>query len=492
MTKQVYKVLLLAAGIGLISSCKKDKYLNPAPTTSLQAADAFNTPERILSQVNGMYGSIRSGQFMGGRYYVYNDIRGEEFINMLTNGVTGLQTWNHTLNSNANEVVNLWSAAYFAINSTNLFIDGMATKGNTVVSSALAANYNGEARFLRGLAYFELLQLYARPYWDGTGSKAGLPLRLKGNSGLGENNLARSTVDSVYQQIIADLDFAEANLPLNYSSATLNTTRAHRNTAIALKTRVYLAMGKYDKVITEANKIVSATAPFSAATGVANALQADPTTPFKTFTTTESVFSMPFTTSTGDVPGTQNQMGYYYSPSKINGNNAGNGEYSLNASGIIADAGWLATDKRKNFVYTHTDGKKYLIKWPSPSPYPDWVPVIRYAEVMLNLAEAKTRVTNTVDAQAVALLNAIRNRADAATTYTVASFATPTDLINAILKERRIELLGEGFRSFDLLRLGQTIPAKGTAPLINPTQSEYIWPISFQELLNNKLCVQNP
>jgi hypothetical protein len=492
MTKQLYKFLLLAAGIGMLSSCNKEKYLNPAPTTSLQAADAFSTPARILSQVNGMYNALRAGNFMGGRYYVYNDIRGEEFINMLTNGVTGLQTWNHTLNSNSNEVVNLWSAAYFSINSDNLFLDGMALKGNAVVGTALAANYNGEARFLRGLAYFELLQLYARPYWDGNGSKPGVPLRLTGNSGLGPNDLARTSVDSIYKQIIADLDFAEANLPLTNASATLNVTRAHRNTAIALKTRVYLAMGQYDKVITEANKIVSATAPFTAATGVANALQADPTTPFKTFTTTESVFSMPFTTSTGDVPGTQNQMGYYYSPSKINGNNAGNGEYSLNAAGIIADAGWLAADKRKAFVYTHTDGKKYLIKWPSPSPYPDWVPVIRYSEVLLNLAEARTRVTNTVDPQAVAMLNAIRNRADASTIYTVASFATPTDLINAILKERRIELLGEGFRSFDLLRLGQIIPGKGTAPTINPTQSEYIWPISFQELLNNKLCVQNP
>ena len=133
MRNQIYKLLLLAAGIGLLSSCKKDKYLNPAPTTALQAADAFSTPERILSQVNGMYGSIRAGNFLGGRYFIYNDIRGEEFINMLTNGVTGLQTWNHTLISNASEVVNLWSAAYFAINSANLFMDGTTAKGNTVV-----------------------------------------------------------------------------------------------------------------------------------------------------------------------------------------------------------------------------------------------------------------------------------------------------------------------------------------------------------------------
>ena len=73
--------------------------------------------------------------------------------------------------------------------------------------------------------------------------------------------------------------------------------------------------------------------------------------------------------------------------------------------------------------------------------------------MLLNLAEAKARTTNTVDAQAVALLNAVRNRSDAGTTFTTGSFATVADLINAILKERRIEFLGEGLRNGDLLRL---------------------------------------
>src|SRR6185369_8634213 len=154
---------------------------------------------------------------------------------------------------------------------------------------------------------------------DGNGSKPGLPLRLKGNNGPADYNLARSTVDQVYTQILKDLDDAEAGLPLTYTGSTtqiyaaasvLNVTRAHRNTAIALKTRVYLSMGKYDKVITEANKIVPAVAPFNATSGVAHALQADITNVFKTpYTTSESILSFPFLTG-ADVPGTQNQLGY--------------------------------------------------------------------------------------------------------------------------------------------------------------------------------------
>ena len=479
-------VLLLA------SSCHKDKYLNPVSTTAIPDYLAFDTPDRILNQVRGLYGAAKAGNFLGGRYLIYNDVRGDNFINQTTNGVTAYQTWNFTLGNNSQEVTGAWNAGYFAINSCNLFLDGMAAKGNNIVGTALAANYNAEAKFVRALSYYSLLQLYARPYWDGNGSKNGLPLRLTGNKVPADYNLARSTVDQVYTQILKDLDEAETGLPLTYgSTASLNTTRAHRNTVIALKTRVYLSMGKYDKVITEANKIVPAAAPFKATSGVPDSLQPDITNVFKSpYTTTESIFSLPFLTGS-DVPGTQNQLGYYFGTNNSLSVPGANGEYSLNDLGVIADPAWKATDKRRSFIFTATTGKKYLTKYPAGNPFPDYAPILRWSEVLLNLAEARARFNNTVDPQAVALLNAVRNRSDPSTVYTVASFADVTALINAILQERNIEFLAEGRRSPDLLRLGLTIPAKGSVPAIPSTDSRYIWPISANELLYNHLCVDN-
>jgi hypothetical protein len=287
----------------------------------------------------------------------------------------------------------------------------------------------------------------------------------------------------VYTQIIADLDFAETNLPTTNGSAYNNTTRAHRNTAIALKTRVYLSMQSYDKVITEANKIVPATAPFTASSGVAHALEADYTAVFKPpYTSTESIFSMPFTSTAGDIPGTQNGLqAYFYSSASGSGS-----IYSLNFSGIISDAGWTAGDKRRSFIFTNGAGtKKYLTKFPIATPA-DYTPVIRWAEVLLNLAEAKVRLSNTVDAQALALLNTVRQRSDAAT---ILAPATASDLIDAILKERRIEFLGEGLRNNDLMRLLQTIPGKGSAGAKAPGDDGYIWPASANEKSLNKLWV---
>jgi hypothetical protein len=362
----------------------------------------------------------------------------------------------------------------------------MTAKGTAVVGTALSANYQAEARLLRALSYYSLLQLYARPFWDGNGSKPGVPMRLKGNTGSDDYAKARATVAEVYTQILADLDYAETNLPSTYSTALNNTIRAHKNTAIALKTRVYLSMGRYSNVITEANKIVSSAAPYTAASGVAHALQADITNVFKApYTTTESILSMPF--ASNEAPGTQNQLGYYYGPAAFNG---GNGEYSMLPTGVIADAGWKATDKRRSMIGVF-GGKSYLTKYSVASIFTDYAPVIRYAEVLLSLAEARVRSTNTVDAQAIALLNAVRGRSDASTVFTAANFANATALADAIVNERRIELLGEGVRGTDITRLGLPLPAKPGVAEIKADAQQYIWPISSTELLLNPLCKDN-
>ena len=478
--------ILMAAGLVQMTSCAKETFVNPVPTNVISDLTAFDSKDRIEGQVRAIYASIKNAGMYGGRYQIFNDIRGGDFNNERTNVVTGFDVWNYTpSNSSTNSVQNHWSRAYYVINLTNVFLDGMASKGTTTVGATLSNNYQAEARLLRAMSYYSLLQLYARPYWDGNGSKPGVPLRLKGNTGSDDYALARASVAEVYNQILADLNFAETNLPLTNGSATNNTIRAHRNTAIALKTRVYLSMRKYAEVITEANKIVSASAPFKATTGVAHELQADVTNVFKTYTTTESILSMPF--ASNETPGTQNQLGYYYGPAAFNG---GNGEYSLLPTGIIASTEWKSTDKRRNMVAVYT-GKSYLTKYSVASVFTDFAPVIRYAEVLLNLAEAKVRSTGTVDAQSIALLNAIRGRSDASTVFNAADFANADALADAIVNERRIEFLGEGLRGTDLTRLGLPLPAKPGVAAIPATAQQYIWPISSTELLLNKLCVDN-
>lgn len=466
-------LLVLLAGI---AGCRKE-LLNPVPQAAISDAVAFETPERTLAAVNGMYAGAKVGQIYGGRYLNYQDVRGEEFINETANGVTQLSTWNFTVSSSTNEVQNYWGAAYAAINRINVVLVGVDA---SPITDAVRNQYKGEARFLRALMYHNLLTIYARPFADGNGARPGVVLYTEPQVSQGENNKERATVAEVYAQIIEDLNFAEANLPANYSSSALNVTRAHKNSAIALKTRIYLHMQRYTDVITEANKIVPAAPPFVAPTGVGHRLEASVASVFPSGQTLENILSFPFTSL--DLPGTQNSLNQYYSPGSL----GGNGDYSLNlgATGIASDATWTATDARRAFNVV-VSGKTWLRKWTSNENY---VPAIRYAEVLLNLAEALAR-TNGVDARAILLLNAVRGRSDAAT---VLAPATQAALIDAILTERRIELLGEGFRSRDRMRLLLPFQAKGTAPAVGTSDPQYLWPIPLSELLVNKVIDQNP
>jgi hypothetical protein len=234
-------------------------------------------------------------------------------------------------------------------------------------------------------------------------------------------------------------------------------------------------MGKYADVITEANKLVPNSSPFQAATGVPNRLNTTSVLAiFRTpYTDREVIFGLPMNNT--NPPGTQNGLASYW-----------NAEFALNPTGILGDAGWRAADARRtNFVLVSGVNTRWT---KFNDDLNNWVPVIRYAEVMLNLAEALARQSTGVDSRALALLNAVRQRSDAGVTFAP---TTNQELINLILNERRIELLGEGFRSLDIMRLGQSFPAKGSVSAVPPTSVQYVWPIPATELLYNKLMVPN-
>lgn len=478
--KNIFKAAMISTAL-LTFSCNEE-LLSPIPPTSFSETVVYETQARIDQVLAGLYSSLKSGQILGGRYFVYNDIRADEFSNRTTNGVTGLATWQHTTVSTTNEVVNLWSNLYLLINRANIFIASMAN--STVVSGEVANDYIAQARFLRGISYYYLLQLYAQPYTKDGGASPGVPLRIQPELSNENNDLARSSVAEVYAQIIADLDFAEANLFETRASAYANTATAHKNTAIAFKSRAYLSMGDYANVITEANKIVSASAPFTASSGVPHTLQPNVEDVFSPpYTTTESIFSMPFTEA--NLPGTQNGLGSYYNPGP-----RGIGDYSLNMeSGVFTTAVFDdENDARADWMFDNGNGFIYLNKFPTGSQHLDYAPVIRYAEVLLNLSEALVK-SGGDQARALALLNAVRTRSNPAGAY--GAFSSSESFVEAILAERRLELIGEGFRAPDLMRNGLTIPGKDNVQAVPPTSPNYIWPISANELLFNKLMTPN-
>jgi len=471
---------LLLATIVFLGSCQKDA-LNLTPLTSIAGDEAYSTPAKIGSQVNALYGQLSDAGYFGGRYLVFNEQRGNEFSQNDGNNSTGANVWNQTISASGDFVNAVWTAGYRVINSANILIDKLST--STVLDVNTRKSYVAEAKFVRAFAYFSLVQTYAKPYNQSTKSLA-LPLRLKGETTGGNNDLVFSSTADIYAQILKDLDEAEADLPASNSTALLNTGRAHKATAIALKTRVYLVKADYDKVVTEASKLVPATAPYQYTAGTAShSLEADLTKLYNgSYTGPEAIFSIPFIIAS-EAPGQQSALAYNYLSPVL---------YLNNNGGIISNPVFssTSTDLRKNLITTNTSGQQLLKKFAKNSaPYLDYVPLIRYAEVLLNYAEAAAQKNDLNTA--LSLLKAVRNRANPGFVFST-GVGTKEDLINTILTERRIELLGEGFRTPDLFRKLLPLPAKsgtaGTAPEVAVSASNYVWPIPSNELAYNKLA----
>lgn len=487
--KNILKGSIILILILLITGCSKDEWMNPAPITSLSDLTVFDTKDRVVAQVNGMYASLKSGQHLGGRFQVYNDIRCDNFLPNSSNLVTNFATWNHTVISSTNEVQNLWGAVYATINVVNVFLEGLTAawdegKITGFVSQAEYNQYKSEALAIRAMCYFDLIQLYGKPYSIGNGANRGVPLRLTANKSAEGNDLAASTVAEVYTQILKDLNDAEPLAIADFGNTNLNVTRIHKNTIIAYKTRVYLHMQNWGAVVTESAKIVPAAAPFTATSGVAHTLNASYAGIFTSpHATKESILSMPHTTANN--AGTQNHLAHYF------GSGSGESYYLVSTPGSLY-ANMDATDARKMMMAT-VAGQPYLTKYVDQTNRADYAPVIRWAEVLLNRAEALVRSGNTVTQQAVDLLNAVRTRSFSTGAYTLASFANAAAFNDAVLLERNMEFLGEGIRNMDLMRLGLTIPGKtsnagfGTVSAIPSTSESYFWPIPVSELSINNL-----
>jgi len=521
--KNRLKLALLAPAVCfslMLTSCDKDvTELNPYDR--LTEESAFTTPERVELAVAGIYDAAQSGFYAGGAVRGYpfgaahvsqGDNRGEDMVNLEAfYAITYQSTYN---SSSANNVYH-FETLYAVVNKANVVIEGVEKAvASGLITAEVGNQYIAEARFLRALSHHELLVHFARPYnHTADASHAGVPYRtLPVNTPARVEEAAKQGRDSVkdaYAKLLQDLDYAEANLP---ETKTKKISRATKGAAIALKTRVKQHMGDWQGVITEGNKLITGTDKFTSPIG-GYALTASPDGPWAANgNNTESIFS--FENTANDNASVNGSLGQMY--------NALTGGRALVAiSPIIWNASyWPANDKRRE-ITTTTARAIYTKKYRDATTQSDWSPIIRYSEVLLNVAEAEARV-NPLSPRALQLLNAVRGRSTDQL-YSLTTLLNQDALIQAIVNERRIEFLAEGLRWKDIHRLAKEgkygpagIPAKvasanlkiedyqaasGTVreaavayPAIPYEDFRFIWPIPISEINANPVLAdqQNP
>lgn len=490
------------------------------PVNVLSEEVAFSTAELVASSVVGAYDAAQSGFYnlnegqdrgyiWGAAHIELGEMRGE---NMVLINVFYDLVYRSTQNTTAPNIVNYWENGFRVVNISNLVREGVATAlENGVIDKETADQYTGEMLVLRAMTYHNMLIHFARPFVDGAGSHLGLPIHSVGINSV-ETVAAvpethRSTVAEVYQMILDDLDAAEELLPK--TNPIDPVTRASKGAAIALKTRVYLHMENWAKVIEEGDKLIE--------DGIGGyELGEEVDTPWADNESSESIFSMEMSDIDNLDVNSQlaNMLG---SPNPDDG---ARGEVAISPV-MWNQTWWDEDDLRRSNLMVHTDGIRFFThKYRDYVLKTDFAPVIRFAEVILNVAEAESRGGD--HARAIELANMTRDRAKAGamTSWTVGTFGSDTERTQAILHERTIELLAEGERWSDITRLSQSadfgvggIPAKMNSadakedayeigktdivlgiPAIPYDDYRYLWPIPQSETTRNPTLAaeQNP
>ena len=388
---------------------------------------------------------------MGGKTYLVFDNRGDDIVNIGNNLVTLFAVYEMRTANNSGENEDSWTYAYQTINKVNTFLKGI--EGAKDIIPDQYEQFKAEALFVRALSYFYLNNLYAIPYTIDQNAKS-VPLRLQAETGTENNNMPRSTVKQVYEQILTDIENI-SSLPTKNNSYE-SVTRATQAAAHMLRMRVYMAMNEWSKALIEGQAI----------TGYK--LTDDASAPFSTpYYTSENIFSLPMETT--NKPNTQQALAEYYH----------NGEIMVldNAHGITSKANYsLENDKRVKAFFG--EKKKYL-KFKDAKDKLEWTPIFRYAETLLNMAECYINLNNPSEAKAY--LKQVRSRSvDPATDPLKIENLSDAELKEAIYNEKRLEMLAEGVRGIDILRRGETFSKAGSI-VVSPKDNGYIWPIPISE-----------
>jgi tetratricopeptide (TPR) repeat protein len=439
--------------VALFTGCADQ--LDLAPRQSVDQDLALNNDANVKRVLQGAYSEIRNTDLYGGRLQLFaemlganREIRWEGTYNQPREMI------NKSILVNNSFVEATWASAYRAINVSNNILASL-----DVVDAEDRAQVEGEALFIRGSMYFELIKLYALPYSAGNpSSNPGVPLVLTPTRQIDDQSyVSRNSVADVYGQIISDLTKAEVQLP------AVNGFLARNYVAAAQLSRVYLQVGDYEKARDAADRAISISGP-----------QGKVLTPvyMNAFNTdgdsAEDLFSIQVNTQDGG-----NDMHLFYSLPEYG---ARGGDVSIQNPHLTY---YESGDDRLSQFFVGA-GERRTAKW--RDQYKN-VKVIRLAEMYLTRAEANLRLGTAVGATPLADVNRIRQRVNLPALGAV----TLAD----ILKERKVELAHEGQYLHDVKRTGGSIADNSSSETYNFDSGKLVFPIPQREMDANPGLVQN-
>jgi hypothetical protein len=497
------KIIYIILGMFVFTACSED-ILDLNNPNQYSAETYFKNLGECEKAVNAIYaGLYHDGLYAREYYFIFDLLANEAEQNSPMEAPT--TDWpNYTHNPGNSELQGLWRSLYRIIFRANIAIENIDNWDALSDEEAVRKQtLLGEAYFLKGWSYFELVNIWGR-----------VPIRTWENST--EAKVPRSNIEEVWTLVESFLTEAINRLPVEWDEE--NIGRATKGAAVALLGKTYLYQKKYNEAHTELALL--AEAPYT------YALHPDYSENFLESgdNNEESVFEVQFKGGAVDdavwyMFGGQESWG-------LGGLHTGRStEYGFNdwENCHVSDAAVAAfsykdesnadyIDPRASMLFygdaaaggdTDYAGGPYSFEdkgymWKKYQTYEFNTnendpnsgingKVIRYADVLLMRAEALI-MDNKID-QALPLINTVRSRVGA---FEYTSLGNEDEAMQKIMLERRLELCGEQVRWFDLIRWGiamevineEKLASKGVTPFL---PKHVLFPIPQEEKDANPL-----
>ncbi len=406
-----------------------ESYLDKSPEMQNTTNNFFENEEQVNLGVTAAYSILQwNGLYNRSMYVIGENPSDNAYDEVPANdgGNSGQMDEFNATGSNS-ILCDTWKHSYVGIQQCNMVlnrveaVDMDATKKDVIV---------GEMKFLRALMYFNLVRIFGD-----------VPLVTKETTDPNEYfGQGRTAKNEVYAQIIKDLTEAAAALPKDAASLG----HATKGAALGILGSVHITLGDYAAAKSSLEE-VKRLQKYSILPNVADVFSVE------NEGNSEILFDVQFASGlNGNSEGSD--LLRYSTPS---GYVAGSKGHCVPTPALVAL--FDDSDARKSVFFKDVEGSSFMasgklaLSPTEPDDCPSNYIVLRYADVVLMLAECEAQV-GSIDL-ANGYLNDIKTRANVPTV----SISDKADLLDEIALERRKELANEGHRWFDLIRTGKAV-----------------------------------
>lgn len=478
--------LLLGLGAVALTGCDQTALDEAKPSQSVAASDAFQSLTGFEAVLSEGYDQLQSVTRYGQFYMLYPEALADN-----SGFIQGANRYNDVTRNQAGAHLTDYGNPYDAINLANNIItkigdlEGIQSPNPQDIKDRI----RGQAHFLRALNYFDLIRTKAyEPGREVNGFDLGVIMRTEPTESPEDADFrARASNTEVYDQITSDLEAAISRL----EGKSVGKFRANEAAARALLARVHL----YQENWSQAEQ--AATAAISAAEEMGARMMTESDYPGAWFAETlpESIFELKMTPGQdGAATNSNESLASLSYATRAADAPSSEGFRTFNFQ-VVPTEDLVQTypqgDVRRTLVDTLSSGEIVLGKYNQTlGSFADRIPIIRLSEVYFIRAEA--RVEQGDDQGARDDLDVIRTNRGLSE---IGSNVSGQDLIDAILLERRRELVYEGHRFFTLKRRTQDIPKPQGNVAANEVEYEdfrILAPFPDGEVTSNPELEQNP